>query len=60
MSFNDYLYGLDKNFLRQVHEWTDGKPMMLSEFFWSSPSDSGLTGGREVGSQQERGLAYRN
>ncbi|TLD71024.1 hypothetical protein FEM03_08905 [Phragmitibacter flavus] len=60
MSFNYYTYGLDKEFLKQVHGWTGGKPMMLSEFFWSSPTDSGLTGGREVGSQQERGLAYRN
>jgi hypothetical protein len=34
--------------------------MILSEFFWSSPRDSGLVGGREVRSQQERGLMYRN
>ncbi len=60
MSFNYYTYGMDTAFLRRIHEWTGGKPMMLSEFFWSSPSDSGLTGGREVGSQEERGLAYRN
>ncbi|CAN5901324.1 hypothetical protein BH11VER1_BH11VER1_11560 [soil metagenome] len=36
------------------------KPMVLSEFFWSSEKDTGLTGGREVNSQQERGLASRN
>jgi hypothetical protein len=51
---------VDKDSLKRIHEWTGGLPMMLSEFFWSSPRDSGLTGGREVRSQQERGLMYRN
>jgi len=60
MSYNYYTYDVDKAFLKKVHEWTGGKPMILSEFFWSSPRDSGLTGGREVLSQQERGLIYRN
>ncbi|WP_050026265.1 beta-galactosidase [Verrucomicrobium sp. BvORR034] len=60
MSYNYYTYGVDKDHLRKVYEWTGGLPMMLSEFFWSSPKDSGLDGGREVGSQQERGLMYRN
>ena len=60
MSFNYYTYDIDKDFLKRIHDWTGGLPMMLSEFFWSSPKDSGLTGGREMGSQQERGLAYRN
>lgn len=60
MSFNYYTYPMDTALLRRVHEWTGGLPMMLSEFFWSSPKDTGLTGGREVDSQQQRGLAYRN
>lgn len=60
MSYNYYTYGIDGDALRRYHEWTGGLPLMLSEFFWSSPSDSGLTGGREVKSQTERGLAYRN
>jgi len=35
--------------------------MILSEFFWASPKDRrARSGGREVSSQQERGLAYRN
>jgi hypothetical protein len=34
--------------------------MLLSEFYWPSPADSGLGGGDDVASQQERGLAYRN
>lgn len=60
MSFNYYTYELDREFLKRIYEWTGEKPMMLSEFFWSSPTDTGLTGGRELSSQQERGLAYRN
>ena len=60
MSFNYYTYGLDTALLKRIHEWTGGRPMFLSEFFWSSAKDSGLEGGREVSSQQERGLAYRN
>ena len=60
MSFNYYTMGVDKTLLKNVYEWSGHKPMMLSEFFWSSSRDSGLAGGREVKSQQERGLAYRN
>ncbi len=60
VSYNYYTYAVDTAALKRYHEWSGGKPMMLSEFFWSSPKDSGLLGGRAVNSQQERGLAYRN
>lgn len=60
MSFNYYTYALDTALLKRIYEWTGGKPMFLSEFYWASPKDSGLEGGREVSSQQERGLAYRD
>lgn len=60
MSFNYYTMGLDTALLKRVHEWTGGLPLLLSEFYWSSARESGLTGGREVATQQERGLAYRN
>ena len=60
ISFNYYTYGLDKEFLQKIYRWTGGRPMMLSEFYWPSPKDSGLAGGNEVATQQERGLAYRN
>ncbi len=59
MSFNYYTNGVDTKFLRQVYEWT-GRPLLLSEFYWSASKGSGLTGGREVSTQKERGLAYRN
>lgn len=61
MSFNYYTYGIDKEFLKRIYTWTGGKPMILSEFYYSSPSDSGLSGGgKDVRSQEERGLGYRN
>jgi hypothetical protein len=60
MSFNYYTDAVDKDLLRRIHGWTGGLPMMLSEFYWSASRESGLAGGREVATQQERGLAYRN
>jgi hypothetical protein len=60
MSFNYYTNGVDKPFLQRVYEWTGGKPMILSEFYWGASKESGLSGGREVATQRERGLAYRN
>ncbi len=59
-SYNYYTHEVDKEELKRIHQWTGGKPIMLSEFFWSSPKDSGLSGGRQVLGQQERGLIYRN
>jgi len=60
ISFNYYTDGLDTEFLSRIHGWTGDKPMLFSEFYWASGSDSGLAGGRPVSSQTERGLAYRN
>lgn len=61
ITFNYYTYGLDTDFLKKVHGWSSDRPMMLTEFYWNSPSDSGVSGGvKDVRSQEERGLAYRN
>jgi hypothetical protein len=61
VSFNYYTYHLDKDFLNRIYEWTGGKPMFLSEFYFNSANDSGLIGGgKQVDSQLERGLGYRN
>ena len=60
VSFNYYTYGLDRDLLARVHGWIGDRPMLFSEFYFSSPSDSGLSGsGKDVSSQLERGLAYR-
>jgi hypothetical protein len=59
MSFNYYTDGVDKDFLNRIYGWT-GKPMFLSEFYWTAPKESGLLGGSDVSTQQGRGLAYRN
>jgi hypothetical protein len=60
ISVNYYTYGLDATFLGRLHAWSGEKPMLLSEYYWASYSDTGLPGGKQVGSQRERGLAYRN
>ena len=60
VSFNYYTYGLDRDLLARVHGWIGDRPMFFSEFYFSSPNDSGLSGGgKDVSSQRERGLAYR-
>ena len=60
LSCNYYTYGVDKPFLKRLSEWSGGRPFLLSEFYWSAPSESGLQGGSAVKTQRERGLAYRN
>lgn len=61
ISYNYYTYGIDLDRLKRIHQWSGGKPMMLTEWFYDSPKDSGLPGGgKDVSSQAERGLAYRN
>lgn len=60
VSYNYYTYALDSALLTRLHHWTGDKPMMLTEFYWSSPKDSGLSSRQDVSNQQERGLAYRN
>ena len=59
MSFNYYTDAVDRDFLKRIYGWT-GRPMILSEFYWSAPRESGLVGGREVATERDRGLAYRN
>ena len=59
-SLNYYTNAVDKDYLTRLYNWAGGKPMMLSEFYWTAPTESGLVGGRDVSNQQERGLAYRN
>ncbi len=60
VSFNYYTHGLDRDLLARVHGWIGDKPMFFSEFYFGSAADSGLTGGaKDVSSQRERGLAYR-
>jgi len=59
MSFNYYTNGVDKDFVNRIYGWT-GRPMFFSEFYWVGNKESGLSGGNDVGTQQNRGLAYRN
>lgn len=60
VSVNYYTNGIEKGFLERLHNWSGGKPMILSEFYYSC-RDQGLSGGgTRVTDQHERGLAYRN
>ncbi len=60
-SYNYYTYGLDETFLERIQKATGGKPMMLSEFYWNTFAESGVSGGvKDVSSQRERGVAYRH
>lgn len=61
VSFNYYTHGFDADLLSRLRGWIGDRPMIFSEFYFSSPPDSGLIGGgKEVSSQRERGLAYRH
>ncbi len=60
VSFNYYTKYFDKALLDRVHGWTGNRPMLLSEFYYASPAGSGLRGGGDMASQEERGQAYRN
>ena len=59
MSINYYAYAIDAGFLERIHRWSGGKPLILSEWYFSSP-DQGLSSSKGVRDQRERGLAYRN
>lgn len=60
VSINYYTYSLDRRFLDRIREWSGNKPILLSEFYFSSPAESGLVGGLRMETQRDRGLAYRH
>ena len=59
VSINYYSYAIEKDFLQRASEWSGGKPILLSEWFFGA-MDTGLGGGKEVANQEERAAAYRN
>jgi hypothetical protein len=59
LSINYYTYGLSEEFLARVHEWGSEKPIILSEWYFSS-TERGLGAMRQVENQEARGLAYRS
>ncbi|MCK6488768.1 MAG: hypothetical protein L6R48_10650 [Planctomycetes bacterium] len=60
LSCNYYTDAVDKDLLGRIHRWSGGRPLILSEFYWTSSGDSGLRDFRAVADQRERGLMYRN
>lgn len=59
ISVNYYTYDIQKDFLKKIHDWSGGRPILLSEWYYSS-TEQGLGAGKEVRDQNERGLGYRN
>ncbi len=59
VSVNYYTYGIEKDFIKRIYDWSGRRPMIFSEWYYSS-TEQGLGGGKEVKDQAERGLGYRN
>lgn len=61
VSFNYYTCSFDRDLLARLRGWIGDRPMFFSEFYFSSPPESGLIGGSaDLASQRARGLAYRH
>lgn len=59
ISINYYGYPIEQAFLKKVHEWSGGKPMIFSEWYYATTAH-GLGAMVEVRDEKERGLAFRN
>ena len=59
-SINYYTYAIEKDFMNRLHEWSGDKPMLLSEFHFTTTDQGFASGHSSVGSQAERGEAYRS
>jgi hypothetical protein len=58
-SINYYSYAIEESFLNKFYNWSGGKPILFSEWYFAA-SEHGLNGGKEVKDQEERAKAYRN
>lgn len=58
-SINYYSYAIEDGFLKKVYDWSGGKPIIFSEWYFAT-TDHGLNGGKEVKDQEERAKGYRN
>jgi hypothetical protein len=60
ISINYYTLGVDQDFIGRGHQWTGDKPMMWSEFYYTSSAESSCGGGNaDMATQKARGEAYR-
>lgn len=59
VSINYYGYTIEHSFLKKVHEWSKGRPMIFSEWYYAT-TNRGLGALVEVKDDKERGMAYRN
>lgn len=59
ISINYYGYTIEEAFLKKVHEWSGGRPIIFSEWYYATTSH-GLGAMVELRDEKERGLAFRN
>ena len=61
ISINYYTKAIDSQFIRRIYKWTGEKPQFWSEFYYTCDKESNVGGsGMDVGTQRNRGQAYRN
>jgi len=60
ISINYYTYDLNLDLLKQIHEKSGGKPIILSEFHYGEPTQGLTHAVKMVDNEEEKGLAYRN
>ncbi|NLX04115.1 MAG: hypothetical protein GXY33_03105 [Phycisphaerae bacterium] len=60
LSFNYYTFHFEKDFLIRAHEQSGGRPIILSEWNYDTDEQGLRNTLRQVKTQEERGLAYRN
>jgi hypothetical protein len=59
VSINYYGYLIEDAFLEKVHQWSGGRPMIFSEWYYAT-TGHGLGAMVELRDEKERGLAFRN
>lgn len=59
VSINYYGYVIEEAFLKKVHEWSGGRPILFSEWYYATTTH-GLGAMVEVRDEKERGMAFRN
>lgn len=59
VSINYYGYIIEESFLNKVHEWSGGRPMIFSEWYYATTTH-GLGAMVELRDEKERGMAFRN
>jgi hypothetical protein len=60
VSVNYYTQAIDRPFMDRVYRACGERPILWSEFHFTCEPESGLSGRRDIATQEVRGLGYRN